>query len=163
MCSILHFQLFLRLIAVAFIEYYIEFYDPKPKTHGPSGCKVYTVNDRLSPPSRIIHPLPNKPPSPKPYLTNFENEPLLDAMKEVGYDGRPFCEDLEMVCDSRKKRGKSNRKNRYDSYLKWAIILYKKNIGTNEIDSPKYAYPDLVLKYIRDIVYGDIKGEIHIQ
>lgn len=87
-------------------------------------------------------------------------ETLLDAMKEVGYDGRPFCDDLEMVCDSRKKRGKSNRKNRYDSYLKWAIILYKKNIGANEIDSPKFAYPDLVLEYIREIVPGDIKGEI---
>ena len=85
---------------------------------------------------------------------------VLDAMKNAGFDGRPFCTDLEAVCQSRKRRGKANRKNRYDSYVKWAITMYRKNIGINEIDSPKYAFPEPVLNYIRDIVPGDIKGEI---
>ena len=87
-------------------------------------------------------------------------ENMLEEMRSAGFDGIPFCIDLESMCDSRRKRGKSNRKNRYDSYLKWAVFLYRNNVGMGEIDSPKYAFPKSVLEYIRDIVPGDIKGEI---
>ena len=44
--------------------------------------------------------------------------------------------------------------------MKWAIVLYKKSVGKDNIDSPKYAFPVEVLAFIRDIVPGDIKGEI---
>ena len=43
--------------------------------------------------------------------------------------------------------------------MKWVVILYN-NVGEGEIESPKYAFPPVVLAYIRDIVPGDIKGEI---
>ena len=81
-------------------------------------------------------------------------------MAVVGFNGLPFCDDLEAACRNRQRRGKTNRKNRYDAYMKWAVFLYKANVGEGRIDSPKYAFPPSVLKYIRDIVPGDIKGEI---
>ena len=81
-------------------------------------------------------------------------------MESLGYDGNPFCNDLETACANRKKRGKTNRKNRYVAYLRWAVFLYKAKIGEGEIDSPKYAFPPSVLAYIRHIVPGDVKGEI---
>ena len=55
--------------------------------------------------------------------TQTTKDLLLTAMKNVGFDGQPFCEDLGMVCESRKKRGKTNRKNRYDTYIKWAVAM----------------------------------------
>ena len=85
---------------------------------------------------------------------------LLREMEELGYDGRRFCVDLERTCENRRKRGKTNRKNRYDAYLQWAVLLYKDGVGTGEINSPKYAFPSSVLAYIRHMVPGDIKGEI---
>ena len=87
-------------------------------------------------------------------------EKMLAEMHRAGFNGKPFRDDLESVCERRRKRGKGNKKNRYDSYMKWAVFLYKKDVGMGEIDSPKYAFPASVLAYIRNIVPGDIKGEI---
>ena len=85
---------------------------------------------------------------------------VLREMEALGFDGRLFCDDLEATCESRRRRGKTNRRNRYDSYMKWAVFLYKANVGQGRIESPKYAFPPSVLTYIRRIVPGDVKGEI---
>ena len=82
-------------------------------------------------------------------MSNTQKDEMLKEMRDAGFDGR--------FCMARKKE-KSSRKNRYDSYMKWAVLLYKNNVGEGEIESPKYAFPSSVLAYIRDIVPGDIKG-----
>ena len=72
------------------------------------------------------------------------------------FDGNQFREDLQKVCESRKKRGKIPRKIRFDSYCTWAMFLMKMKIDP----AGGYYYPDEVLEYIRAIAHGDIKEEI---
>ena len=61
----------------------------------------------------------------------------------------------------RKERAKPPRRIRYDSYVSWWLALKRKKIGmSDETDSPHYAYPPIVLSYIRNLVPGDIKGEL---
>ena len=75
------------------------------------------------------------------------------------FDGNQFCEDLQKVCESRKKRGKTPRKIRFDSYCTWAMFLMKMKIDP----TGGYHYPDEVLEYIRAIAPGNIQGEIREQ
>ena len=90
-------------------------------------------------------------------LTNIGNTNHLYSYR---YDGEPFCANLEQISESRRKRGKPPRKNRYDSYCSWAVCFLKKEVGVEGDNNPSYAFPEEVLGYIRDIVPGDVKGEI---
>ena len=72
------------------------------------------------------------------------------------FDGNRFCEDLQKVCESRKKKGKTPQKIRFDSYCTWAMFLMEMKIGP----TGGYHYPDKVLEYIRATAHRDIKREI---
>ena len=54
---------------------------------------------------------------------------VLREMEEAGFDGRPFCVDLEREISRRKKKDMSPRENRYYSYMKWACRLCRSNGG----------------------------------
>ena len=80
-------------------------------------------------------------------------------MCDFRFDDNQFCEDLQKVCESQKKRGKTPRKIRLEGHYPWAMFLMKMKIDA----TAGYHYPDEVLEYIRAIVPGDIKGEIRQQ
>ena len=80
-------------------------------------------------------------------------------MRNFRFDGNQFCEDLQKVCENRKKRGKTPWKIRLGGYCPWAMFLMKMKIDA----TAGYHYPDEVLEYIRAIVPGDIKGGIRQQ
>ena len=74
-------------------------------------------------------------------------------------DGKQFCEDLQNLCESCKKRGRTPRKIRFDSYCTCAMYLMKIKIDP----TGGYHYPEEVLEYIRATAPGDIKGGIRKQ
>ena len=71
------------------------------------------------------------------------------------FDGNQFCEYLQKVWESRKKRRKTPWEICFDSYCTWAIFLMKMKIDP----TGGYYYPDEVMEYIRAIAPGDIKGK----
>ena len=54
------------------------------------------------------------------------------------------------------RRGKLPRKIRYFFYCSWAVSLKRNNIGSNT----EYTFPPVLLKYLRLICPGNVKGEL---
>ncbi|XP_068761607.1 uncharacterized protein [Montipora capricornis] len=73
------------------------------------------------------------------------------------FDGDFFVRNLDASVERSTKRGKGPRRTRYIQYCTWAHALMKKEVGPEDAE---YAFPEVVLKYIRNIAPGDVKGEI---
>lgn len=72
-----------------------------------------------------------------------------------------FAKNLEEGITVRRKQSKEPQQIRYVHYMGWAVALRKKNIAvTDENSLPQYSFPEIVLKYIRLLVPGNIKGEL---
>ncbi|RMX53241.1 hypothetical protein pdam_00024397, partial [Pocillopora damicornis] len=73
------------------------------------------------------------------------------------YDGNFFVRNLDTSMEQSTKRGKRLHRTQYIQYCTWAHALMKKEVGPEDVD---YSFPKVVLKYIRNVTPGDVKGEI---
>ncbi|KAJ7388157.1 hypothetical protein OS493_039509 [Desmophyllum pertusum] len=64
---------------------------------------------------------------------------------------------LDRSTADRVKRGKPPRNNRYYHYCSWAHALMRNELGPEDAE---FAFPEVVLNYIRHLVPDNIKGEI---
>ncbi|XP_068690360.1 uncharacterized protein [Montipora capricornis] len=84
-------------------------------------------------------------------------EALVAEMRSLGFDGDFFARNLDQSIERSTRRGKGPRRTRYIQYCTWAHALMRKEIGPEDAE---FAFPEVVLDYIRHIAPGDIKGEI---
>ena len=70
-----------------------------------------------------------------------------------------FVRGVEEFAEARLKRLHSHKKIRHSLYLIWYIQLQENNIGTDRTE-PNYAWPPVVLDYIRILLPEDTKCEI---
>ncbi|KAK2555923.1 hypothetical protein P5673_022194, partial [Acropora cervicornis] len=75
------------------------------------------------------------------------------------YDGDFFARNLETGVVDRVKRGKQPRRIRYLDYCTWAHALMVSDIKIGP-ESWEFAFPVEVLTHIRELVPGNVKGEI---
>ncbi|XP_070570239.1 uncharacterized protein [Ptychodera flava] len=83
---------------------------------------------------------------------------VIEHFHECGSDqGEAFCKDVEQMVQERKKRGINQKRIRWILYCNWAYSLYAKEIGQ---PGDHYAFPPVILKYLRCLLPRNIKGEI---
>ncbi|CAG2254245.1 unnamed protein product [Mytilus edulis] len=73
------------------------------------------------------------------------------------YDGEMFATLLQEEVQSQSRRNRGDRKLRWVTYCHWAYALKDSEIGP---DDAQYAWPKVVLNYLRSLAPLDIKGEI---
>ncbi|XP_070532693.1 uncharacterized protein [Ptychodera flava] len=83
---------------------------------------------------------------------------VVNNFKECGSDyGDMFCQEVEKMVEERKKRGINQRRIRWILYCNWAYSLYAKEIGP---PSAHYAFPPVILQYLRCLLPRNVKGEL---
>lgn len=77
------------------------------------------------------------------------------------YNANVFIESLKDSVEIRRRQNKEPQQIRYSHYMRWAIALRKKKVGPlSEGEEPKYAFPAVVLAFLRSLVPLNVKGEL---
>ncbi|XP_073244430.1 uncharacterized protein [Porites lutea] len=82
---------------------------------------------------------------------------MLREIREEGYDGEFFADNLETKMADRMKRGKLPRRIRYLEYCHWAHSLMRKEIGPSDA---QFSFSSTVLSFIRALIPGEVVGKI---
>ena len=75
------------------------------------------------------------------------------------YDGAQFIKGLDEFAKTRLQKHKTHKQIRYALYRIWTLGMIRADIAT-EIQHPNFAWPPVVLDYIRGLLPEDCKCEI---